>query len=54
MYIVPHTYIALKAVDDVVIARNVFREDKGVINPRRACAARVTAVVLCVCVSVCL
>ena len=25
-----------------------------VINPRRACAARVTAVVLCVCLSVCL
>ena len=25
-----------------------------VINPRRACAARVTVVVLCVCVSVCL
>ena len=24
------------------------------INPRRACAARVTVVVLCVCVSVCL
>ena len=25
-----------------------------VINPRRACAARVTVVVLCVCLSVCL
>ena len=25
-----------------------------IINPRRACAARVTVVVLCVCVSVCL
>ena len=28
--------------------------NKHVINPRRACAARVTVVVLCVCVSVCL
>ena len=27
---------------------------KIVINPRRACAARVTVVVLCVCLSVCL
>ena len=26
----------------------------AIINPRRACAARVTVVVLCVCVSVCL
>ena len=26
----------------------------GIINPRRACAARVTVVVLCVCLSVCL
>ena len=26
----------------------------SVINPRRACAARITVVVLCVCVSVCL
>ena len=26
----------------------------ALINPRRACAARVTVVVLCVCVSVCL
>ena len=26
----------------------------GIINPRRACAARVTVVVLCVCPSVCL
>ena len=25
-----------------------------IINPRRACAARVTVVVLCVCLSVCL
>ena len=28
-------------------------EDKYIINPRRACTARVTVVVLCVCVSVC-
>ena len=27
---------------------------KSIINPRRACAARVTAVVLCVCLCVCL
>ena len=26
----------------------------GIFNPRRACAARVTAVVLCVCLCVCL
>ena len=26
----------------------------SIINPRRACAARVTVVVLCVCLSVCL
>ena len=26
----------------------------AIVNPRRACAARVTVVVLCVCVSVCL
>ena len=28
--------------------------DAIIINPRRACAARVTVVVLCVCLSVCL
>ena len=27
---------------------------ESIINPRRACAARVTVVVLCVCLSVCL
>ena len=27
---------------------------RAVVNPRRACAARVTVVVLCVCLSVCL
>ena len=29
-------------------------EPLNVVNPRRACAARVTVVVLCVCLSVCL
>ena len=29
-------------------------QDVVIINPRRACAARVTVVVLCVCLSVCL
>ena len=29
-----------------------MREVKTIINPRRACAARVTVVVLCVCLSV--
>ena len=28
-------------------------DPRNVINPRRACAARVTVVVVCVCVSVC-
>ena len=32
----------------------LVREVKTIINPRRACAARVTVVVLCVCLSVCL
>ena len=31
----------------------LYCEVRGVINPRRACAARVTVVVLCVCLSVC-
>ena len=30
----------------------LVREVKTIINPRRACAARVTVVVLCVCLSV--
>ena len=36
----PQDYTALEVLDDII-------------NPRRACAARVTVVVLCVCVSVC-
>ena len=32
----------------------IILKDEVIINPRRACAARVTVVVLCVCVSVCL
>ena len=31
-----------------------YTERQILINPRRACAARVTVVVLCVCLSVCL
>ena len=34
----------------MMLLMNVFI----LINPRRACAARVTVVVLCVCLSVCL
>ena len=36
--------------EEAVLVRGV----KTIINPRRACAARVTVVVLCVCQSVCL
>ena len=40
-------------------AANYFKLGTGlassnIINPRRACAARITVVVLCVCLSVCL
>ena len=33
---------------------NSVQKCKSIVNPRRACAARVTVVGLCVCLSVCL
>ena len=33
---------------------SLVTRDEHIINPRRACAARVTVIVLCVCPSVCL
>ena len=37
-----------------VTSLSTWHYNKVVINPRRACAARVIVVVLCVCLSVCL
>ena len=43
----PKAYVdKMKVITDSMMS-------SGLINPRRACAARVTVVVLCVCVSVC-
>ena len=36
------------------LQKNLFAVRRTLINPRRACAARVTVVVLCVCLAVCL
>ena len=44
--------IALFELITISITRS--KKVNGIINPRRACAARVTVVVLCVCLSVCL
>ena len=44
------TVCAVKSVD----CANPYFEPNIVINPRRACAARVTVVVLCVCMYVCM
>ena len=44
----PKAYVdKMKVITDSMMS-------SGLINPRRACAARVTVVVLCVCLSVCL
>ena len=50
-------YIALMPCDPNLVSSafyNAIPNIPSLINPRRACAARVTVVGLCVCLSVCL
>ena len=45
-----YTVCVISVKEEAVLVREV----KTIINPRHACAARVTVVVLCICLSVCL
>ena len=66
MYITKYSCVVLKLGESMYVVMDLIpillgslplahnAQHSLVINPRRACAARVTVVVLCVCLSVCL
>ena len=54
LYMYTYIHVRYESCDELAATPSFFAFPQHIINPRRACAARVTVVVLCVCLSVCL